>query len=97
MSWVRAIGGTLNPAKSVHMTFCKAVPPPPSSPDFFMDGVVVPKSYAPRDVGVILDSRLSYSAHIEKVLYIHADFGNVLFCSPTLYMAKYLSPDRDSS
>ena len=87
MSWVRAVGGNFNPAKSVHMRFCKAEPSS-SSPDLFMDGVVVPQSCAHRHLGVMLDSRLSYSAHIEGVTSRLRQRGVLLS-----YMAKYLSPD----
>ena len=87
MSRVRAVGGNFNPAKSVHMRFCKAEPPS-SSPDHFMDGVLVPQSCAHRHLGVMLDSRLSYSAHIEGVTSRFRQ--RVVLLS---YMAKYLSPD----
>ena len=48
----------------------------------------MPQSCAPRDVGVMLDSRLSYSAHIEGVTSRFRQ--RVVLLS---YMAKYLSPD----
>ena len=90
MSWVRAVGGNFNSAKSVPMRFCKAEPPS-SSPDLFMDGVVVPLSCAYRHLGVMLDSRLSYSAHIEGVTSRFRQRVVLLY-----YMAKCLSLDIDN-
>ena len=87
MSWVRAVGGNFNPVKSVHMRLCKAEALS-SSPDPFMDGVAVPQSCAHRHLGVMLDSRLSYSAHIEGVTSRFRQ--RVVLLS---HMAKYLSPD----
>ena len=69
------------------MKFCKAEPPS-SSPDLFVDGVVVPQSCAHRHLGVMLDSRLSYSAHIDGVTSRFRQ--RVVLLS---YMAKYLLPD----
>ena len=87
MSWVRAVCGNFNPVKSVHMRFSKEEALS-SSPDLFMDGVVVPQSSAHRHLGVMLDSKLSCSAHIEGVTSRFRQ--RVVLLS---YMAKYLSPD----
>ena len=86
MSWIRAVGGTFN-AKSVQTRFCKAVPPP-SSPDLFMYGVLVPRSCAHGHLSVRLDSRFSCSGHVENVAFRLRQ--RVFLLS---YMAKYLSPD----
>ena len=76
--WAKAWGLEFKASKSWDLTFFSPSKKPPNLPDLVLNNNVIPKTSSHKHLGVILDERLNFSAHIDEIARKFQNMVNTL-------------------